>query len=338
MSKVLLTGANGFIGVHILKVLLARGYDVVGTVRSESKTTYLRELFKNSDKLNFAIVEDIAAPGAFDQVIKDNKFDAVLHTSSPFTLKADDVEKDLYKPAIQGTTGILKSVKAFGPTVKRVVVLSSFASVVDGSEGNRPGYTYTDKDWNPVTWEAGIANPAVGYYASKKFAEKAAWDFIEEEKPHFDLTTLCPPMVYGPPEQELSSLSKLNTSSAEIYGYFSGTGQTRNGVWLWVDVRDIALAHALAIESPAAANQRYLITQGRYSAQQFLEGIWKEYPDRAAAKNVPKPAEYFPPEGVYTGDNSKSKKDFGLNYRHDFEGMLVDTLKRFEELEKEIPQ
>lgn len=83
MPSVLISGANGFIGVATIKVLLERGYDVVGTVRSEAKTNYLRNLFK-TDKLDFAIVKDITAPGAFDQVVKDNKFDAVLHQSSPF--------------------------------------------------------------------------------------------------------------------------------------------------------------------------------------------------------------------------------------------------------------
>lgn len=85
-STVLLTGANGFIGVQIVKTLLERGHNVVGTVRSLSKSTYLKKQFSNyGDKLQFAVVEDIAAPGAFDQVLKEHKFDSVLHTSSPFT-------------------------------------------------------------------------------------------------------------------------------------------------------------------------------------------------------------------------------------------------------------
>jgi len=60
------------------------------------------------------------------------------------------VAKDLLEPAIKGTTGILDSVKRLAPTVKRVVVTSSFAAVADPSKGHRPGYVYTDKDWNPV--------------------------------------------------------------------------------------------------------------------------------------------------------------------------------------------
>lgn len=334
-TKVLLTGANGFIAVEILKVLLRRGYDVVGIVRSESKTTYLRRKFNDSKHLSFAIVKDITLPGAFDEVIRQNAFDAVLHTSSPFTYNVTDVAKELYEPAIRGTTEILKSIKAFGPTVKRVVVLSSFAAVCDFSKGNRPGCAYKDDDWNPVTWDDGLQSAPVGYAASKTLAERAAWDFIDQEKPSFTLTTLCPPMVYGPPEQEISSLNKLNTSSYEIYRCFNGTETPKNAIWLWTDVRDIALAHALAIESTVSANQRYLITGGRYSAQQFIDLIWKYYLERAQAKKLPRPGPYYPEEGTYTGDNSKSRRDLSLKY-HTFEEMMVDTLKRFEELEAEL--
>jgi nucleoside-diphosphate-sugar epimerase len=38
----------------------------------------------------------------------------------------------------------------------------------------------------------------MGYRASKTFAEKAAWEFIEKEKPNFTLATINPPMVFGP--------------------------------------------------------------------------------------------------------------------------------------------
>jgi nucleoside-diphosphate-sugar epimerase len=62
-----------------------------------------------------------------------------------------DIEQEMYRPAIEGTIGILKSIKDKAPSVKRVVVTSSFATVADRSKGFRPGYVYTDKDWNPVS-------------------------------------------------------------------------------------------------------------------------------------------------------------------------------------------
>ena len=59
-GKVLVTGANGYIAVWILKFMLEAGFAVRGTVRSESKAGYLRDLFKSyGDKLEIVIVEDI---------------------------------------------------------------------------------------------------------------------------------------------------------------------------------------------------------------------------------------------------------------------------------------
>ncbi|KAG8892742.1 methylglyoxal reductase (NADPH-dependent) gre2, partial [Tulasnella sp. 417] len=119
MSTVLLTGANGFIAATTLRKLLERGHTVVGTVRSESKTTFLREQFKaavDSDKLKFAIVEDITVPGAFDAVLRAYQFDVVLHTSSPFHFNITDIDKELLQPAIQGTVGILDSIHRVSPS------------------------------------------------------------------------------------------------------------------------------------------------------------------------------------------------------------------------------
>ena len=59
-GKVLVTGANGFIAVWVVKHLLDQGYSVRGTVRSESKAKHLRELFsKYGDKLELVVVPDI---------------------------------------------------------------------------------------------------------------------------------------------------------------------------------------------------------------------------------------------------------------------------------------
>ena len=59
-GKVLVTGANGYIAVWIVKSLLDTGFFVRGTVRSESKAGYLREHFKSfGDKLEIVVVEDI---------------------------------------------------------------------------------------------------------------------------------------------------------------------------------------------------------------------------------------------------------------------------------------
>lgn len=94
---------------------------MVTTVRSTSKGDKLIEAHPESKgKLSYVIVEDIAKEGAFDEAVKsDPPFEAILHTASPFHFNVTDAKKDLLDPAIIGTTGILKSTKAYAPTVKR---------------------------------------------------------------------------------------------------------------------------------------------------------------------------------------------------------------------------
>ncbi|KAF8608364.1 NAD(P)-binding protein [Ceratobasidium sp. AG-I] len=339
-TNVLLTGGNGFIAVHILLLLIQRGYTVTTTVRSESKTTFLRQKFSDpvsKGQLKFAIVADITTSGAFDEVFKSNSFDSVLHTSSPFTYAVTDVKNDLLLPAIKGTTEVLKAAAAHGPTVKRIVVTSSFASISDVTKGDRPGYEYSEKDWNPLTFEQSEQNALAGYVGSKALAEKAAWNFIESEKPEFDLVTICPPMVYGPVIQEVTSMKQLNTSSAKFYSIFNGEEKelANVGVWLWVDVRNVAEAHLAALEKPEAGGKRFLVSEGTFNVAQLVDYIWEHYPERAQVKGIPKstPKAGYPEAGTYLSDNSLSKSILGTNYIS-FNNMLKDTLAEFVELEK----
>jgi nucleoside-diphosphate-sugar epimerase len=167
-------------------------------------------------------------PLKFNVVVELTEF-KVIHTASPFQMKVENNERDLLDPAIKGTKSVLTSVQAHAPNVKRVIIISSFASIVDMDKNPRPGYTYTEKDWNPVAYEE-AASPStdgeIAYLASKALAERAAWDFVEKNKPNFSLTTICPPMVYGPAFHTISSLDHMNTSSADIYRLMNGSEKT----------------------------------------------------------------------------------------------------------------
>ena len=57
-DKVLVTGASGFIAVHLGRDLLKKGYNVRGTVRSEEKGEYLKDLLKSQD-FEYVLVDDI---------------------------------------------------------------------------------------------------------------------------------------------------------------------------------------------------------------------------------------------------------------------------------------
>lgn len=338
MTRVLLTGGSGFIAAHVLELLLKRGHSVVTTVRSQAKADKIKEAHSSvgKDNLDFAIVEDIAVEGAFDKVMQMTPpFEAVLHTASPFHFKITDIQKELLDPAIIGTTGILNSVKKYAPSVKRMVITSSFASILDPFKGDRSEHTYSEKDWNPVTLEQALENPGNGYRASKKYAELAAWDFLEKEKPNFTIATICPPAVFGPIVHHLNSLDALNTSNERMRDYIQGKlKDSPDGpmapVYIWVDVRDVALAHVNAMERDEAQNKRFLTTAGHFSNQAIVNTI---------RKNFPEYKDQLPPESwkggytpeVYKVDTSQAENILGIKWTP-IEKSVTDTVQSLKDV------
>ena len=302
VQRVLLTGANGYIGSHILSVLLSRGISVRSVVRSQAKVEQMRADFSNysPSQLDFALVPDITAPGAFEKAVVSNPpFDTVIHAASPFLYRVAKDNSEFLIPAVNGTKEILKAIKAYAPSVTRVVITGSCAAVVDFTgEANKPASadpkTYAEDDWNPDDWETAMAGtPNVAYCASKKFAEQAAWDFLENEKPNFDIVVLNPPMVYGPLRHSVPSAKDLNESTARIYNLFvdakADDELPPNGMPSYVDVRDLADAHWLAVTIPEASNKRMIICGGRASSQNISDAIRRQVPELQAKtpKGVP---------------------------------------------------
>lgn len=60
-GRVLVTGANGFLALYVIRALLAKGYSVRFTVRSEAKAKFVREFFAaDADRIEGVIVPDMA--------------------------------------------------------------------------------------------------------------------------------------------------------------------------------------------------------------------------------------------------------------------------------------
>ncbi|KAI6084241.1 NAD(P)-binding protein [Hypoxylon rubiginosum] len=340
MTKVLLTGGSGFIAAHVLDLLLKRGYEVVTTVRSETKASQIKAKYPGA-KLSVAIVPDIAQLGAFDDVIASNPgLDYVQHTASPFHFKWTDAKTELLDPAINGTNSVLSAVKKHAPGVKRVVVTSSFASIVSDAGLTDPTKVFSEADWNPSTYEDGLTgSPATSYRVSKKEAEKAAWDFVAAEKPNFDVATICPPLVFGPVAHHLDSLAGINTSNARYVDLIQGKWASEipaSGVYLWVDVRDVALAHVEAMERPEAGGKRFFTTAGHYSNKKIAQVVRDSFPD--LADKLPDPATVkvapggdLPEGGVYGYDNSRATKVLGIDWIS-LEKTSADTVKSLQEI------
>ncbi|KAJ7886823.1 NAD-P-binding protein [Mycena olivaceomarginata] len=109
--------------------------------------------------------------GAFDEAVKG--VDAIEHTASPFHFQADD-PAELLEPALKGTVGILESARKYGTSVKRVVVTSSCAAVLNISTTPQ---LLSELDWNDQA-----VQEERKYRTSKTLAERAAWDFAKKHK------------------------------------------------------------------------------------------------------------------------------------------------------------
>lgn len=260
------------------------------------------------------------------------KFNAnTLAAASPFHFSFTDAKTELLDPAIVGTTSILKAIKKFAPGVKRVVVTSSFVSVLSDATLEDPKHTFKESDWDPVTYEEGLTgDKKTAYRASKTVAEREAWKFVEEEKPNFDLVTICPPLVFGPPAQLLNSLSSINFSNERFVGLIQGKWKDEIpvsfGVPYWVDGRDVALAHIAAFEKPAAGGKRFLSIAGKFSNRDIADIARKNFPelkDVLPAEDV-KGGDY--PPVVPAWDSSRATEILGIKWI-DFEKSTVDNIK-----------
>jgi nucleoside-diphosphate-sugar epimerase len=333
-KTVLITGGHGFVAAHVLQAFLSRGYNVRATVRNQKSVESVKKTFSQySDQLSFAIVEDIIIPGVFDEAVKG--VDGVIHTASPFVMQGiKDNVKELLDPAIKGTTGILKAIVEHNPSVKRVVIISSFSSMWNGNKGMWPEHTYNEEDWNPITFEEAARPETDGenaYSASKVLAERAAWDFMKEQKPNFTLSTILPPMLYGPAAHDPPSVKNLNTSSADIYRLCDGSEKEvpETKFFAFCDVRDVAEAHVKAYE--AKVHGRFFVAGGNYTYQRICDIIRKDFPERRHLTPEGIPGQPFPP--VYKVDNSKARKELGITFTP-LETTIHDMVVNFEEIEK----
>jgi len=213
------------------------------------------------------------------------------------------------------------------------VITSSISSVVESK--NVPSYTFTENDWNSeserIVEREGKNTPGVHRYRTSKVkAERAAWEFINKNKDlHFDICTILPSVILGPILQEAKDVSSLNLSTA-IFRNGVINHIAPPGVSNFVDVRDAALAHVLALETPEAGGERILVSNLRYYRHDFTDALIQ------AGYKV-KPFEPREDESVPTAilfDPSKSKKILGLEYITP-QKTVVDT---YAELQKRFPE
>jgi nucleoside-diphosphate-sugar epimerase len=117
---------------------------------------------------------------------------------------------------------------------------------------------YTHHDWNKKSQLLeGEGNFANCYQWSKMRSEQRAWEIIEFFQPEIEMVSICPSMIFGP----IRDKSQLGYSCKLVEQWIRGTRKTESR--LFVDVRDLALAHYHAAISPYSYNKRYIVSHER---------------------------------------------------------------------------
>jgi nucleoside-diphosphate-sugar epimerase len=226
-ERVLVTGASGFIARHVVAELRSHGYLVRGTAR------------RPVEGLDDVVTADLAADDGWAAAVEG--CDHVMHVASPVPIDAPKTDDEVVRPAVDGTMRVLRAAAAAG--VRRVVLTSSIASIATGYDDDR---VRTEADWSDVD-----RSPA--YAKSKTLAERAAWDFARSSG--LELVAVNPGLVLGP-----LFTPTVGTSTQVVHRLLTRDlpALPKMGFSL-VDVRDVATAHRLAMETPAAAGNRYIL-------------------------------------------------------------------------------
>ncbi|MFT4961353.1 MAG: dihydroflavonol-4-reductase [Paracoccaceae bacterium] len=277
-QTVLVTGATGYIAKHLVLQLLNGGYTVVGSARSTTREQELRA----------ALTPHLTDPAALDRLRvvaldlnSDDGWnaamlgiDVLMHTASPFPMTMPENEQDIIRPAVEGAMRAVKAAKAAGVT--RVIMTSSTVAITN-SELPEGRDSLNESDWSDLTGPG-----ATAYLKSKTMAERAVWDWQTADAPDMQITMINPSFVLGAPLD-----SNFGTSIDVIDRLMRGKDPMLPDIGFpCVDVRDIALMHIRAMETPDSIGKRF-IGVDRYLTFVDIAGLLKaDHPTRKIPSRV----------------------------------------------------
>jgi dihydroflavonol-4-reductase len=170
MVQVIVTGASGYIAIHVCKLAAQAGHKVRGTVRSKDNAIKCQPVLDAVPGIEL-VEADLLDDKGWAEAVRGCEY--VFHLASPFPIKTPSDENDLIRPAVDGTLRVLKAAAA-EPGVKRVILTSSVAAVSAGhaktatlpaSESAQPGKVWSEEDWSR-------AEGCEAYAKSKTLAEQ----------------------------------------------------------------------------------------------------------------------------------------------------------------------
>ncbi|TVU70059.1 NAD-dependent epimerase/dehydratase family protein [Cobetia crustatorum] len=251
-APVLVTGATGYVAGQLVRRLLEEGLTVHAAVRDPSDHKRLAALKALEDSLPGKLrvfASDLLEQGSYAEAMAGCR--VVFHTASPFVVSVEDPERDLVRPAVEGTRNVLQEANRQS-SVERVVLTSSCAAIYsDNADAlDTPRGCFDESVWNTT---ASLTHQA--YSHSKTLAEQAAWQ-IAEQQTQWRLVVINPALVLGPAIDANATSQSINIITQLCDGTLK-VGVPDYGVGI-VDIRDVAEAHVAAAFLPDARG-RHLI-------------------------------------------------------------------------------
>jgi dihydroflavonol-4-reductase len=239
VTSVLVTGATGFLGEHLCRVLVEQGHTVRGLARSRSGV--LAELGVEH------VRGDVLDGPELDRALAG--VTAVFHLAGAVSRDPDDAQR-MMRLHVDGTRRVLERMAAAG--VKRMVLAST-----SGTIG-------VSKDEEILDESAPYAEAIVAgwpYYASKIYQERLA--FEHGGRLGIEVVAVNPSLLLGPGDRRLSSTGDVRKFIKRKVPVVPEGGIN------FVDARDAAHATANAMTS-GRPGERYLLGGPNWTMKEFF--------------------------------------------------------------------
>jgi nucleoside-diphosphate-sugar epimerase len=253
--KVLVTGASGFLGGHVVERLAARGDRVRAMVRATSKKEHLVKL-PNVELFEGALEEPDRAAAALDGV------DAVVHVAGLVKARSTD---EFFAVNVGGTSNLVDPARKRGASLKRFVYVSTLVACGPSADGL------------PVLADQEIPNNAYG--RSKLAAEKVVLGASADMRS----IILRPGAIYGPRDGEIFEL--FLTVKRGLLPLVAG-GSAKSS---WVYATDCADACLRALEADVPSGAKYFVDETTVTQKQLFADIETALGRRAFVRaNLPR--------------------------------------------------
>jgi dihydroflavonol-4-reductase len=241
--KVFLTGATGFLGSHVARVLAAQGAELRLLVRATSNLKNLEGLHAET------ATGDLRDPASLEKAMSG--CDTVFHVAADYRLWVRDPQ-EMYRSNVDGTRAILEAARKNG--VRRVMYTSSVATM---------GFT---RNGHPADEDSPVSlNDMIGHYKRSKFmAEQVA---IDAGRSGMHVVIVNPTTPVG--EQDIKPTPTGRIILDFLKRKFPAYVDT--GLNL-VDVTECARGHIAALER-GKSGERYILGGENLTLKQILDKL-----------------------------------------------------------------